>query len=179
MGNNGLTPDQQELVAIGASVGAGCHPCFNYHVKAGNEAGVSVDRLRSALGSADRVATEAVGKMSGHIRAQLAFSPTGSAPHPLDDLLTGLGAALGANDRTNIEAHVQSAAALGATREQLQHAIKVARATQESAMRLHLRAADRAVTEIFGAEQSPAGDAVQEEAGCGCQAETAEEPALA
>jgi AhpD family alkylhydroperoxidase len=179
MGNSGLTPDQQELVAIGASVGAGCHPCFNYHAKAGNDAGVSVDRLRSALGSAERVATEAAGKMSGHIRAHLAFSPTGSAPHPFDDVLAGLGAALGANDRTNIEAFVQSAAALGATREQIQHAIKVAQSTQESAMRLHRRAADRAVTEIFGAEPSPAGDAAPEETGCGCQAETAEEPALA
>lgn len=176
MGENPLTPDQQELVAIGASVGAGCHPCFNFHTKAGNDAGVTVERLRSALGSADRVATEAVGKMSGHIRAHLAFSPTGSAPHPLDDVLTGLGAALGANDRTSIEAHIQSAAALGATREQIQYAIAVAQSTQESAMRLHRRAADRAVTEIFGAEASAGGDAAPEEAGCGCQAAAADEP---
>lgn len=178
MGTSGLTPDQRELVAVGTSVGAGCHPCFNYHTKAGHEAGVSVDRLRSALGSADRVATEAVGKMSGHIRAHLAFSPVGTGAHPFDDVLAGLGAALGANDRTSIEAHIQSAAALGATREQLQEAIAVAQSTQESAMRLHQRAADHAVTEIFGTETSPAGEAAPAEADCGCQADRADEPAL-
>ncbi len=46
-----LSKEQWELVAVGASVGAGCHPCVSYHVKAGAKAGLSGDRLLAALAS--------------------------------------------------------------------------------------------------------------------------------
>src|SRR6266571_3115693 len=54
-----LSEEQKELVAVGASVGAGCHPCVSYHIKAGAKAGLSGDRLLAAVTSAERVAAEA------------------------------------------------------------------------------------------------------------------------
>lgn len=176
MADNTLRPDQQELVAIGASVGAGCHPCLAHHVKAAQEAGVPVDRLRSALGSAEGVASHAVATMSGQLHAQFAVSRSATAARSLDEVLAGLGAALGANDRVNIEGHVQSAASLGATREQVRQAIDVAQSTQTNAMRLHRRVADRALDGVFGTQTSPSGDLPLQETGCGCQAEPTDEP---
>ena len=35
-----LTPADRELVGIGASIGAGCHPCLEYHLDAGSSAGL-------------------------------------------------------------------------------------------------------------------------------------------
>src|SRR6266511_5659990 len=66
-----LSEEQRELVAVGASVGAGCHPCVSYHVKAGAKAGLSGDRLLAAVTSAERVAAEAAERMAAHARSQL------------------------------------------------------------------------------------------------------------
>lgn len=38
-----LTVERKELVAVGASVGAGCHPCVHYHPKGGAKAGLEGD----------------------------------------------------------------------------------------------------------------------------------------
>ena len=35
-----LSPEQTELVALGASVGASCHPCVSHHLDAGARAGL-------------------------------------------------------------------------------------------------------------------------------------------
>lgn len=170
MTTTALTPDQQEIVAIGASVGAGCHPCFNHHIKAGRDAGITVDRLPAVLANAERIASESVSKMSGHVRAQLAFTsarPTGS---PLDDALAGLGAAVGANDRMNIERFLQVAASVGASRDQLTQALGVANSTKSSAAALHERAGAKALRDLFPSEETAGGTSVEagEPGGCGC-----------
>lgn len=165
-----LTPQQKELVAIGASVGAGCHPCFNYHVKAGARAGLDGDRLLAATRSAERVATEAVQGMAVHTRRQLGVEAGASAvAAPLDVELASLGAALGANDLANIERHLLAAVGLGASRAQLQEAIEAAVKVQQNAIRIHQGAAERLLEQSAPAVAAAADGHPEEE--CGCQAE--------
>jgi len=139
-----LSKEQWELVAVGASVGAGCHPCVSYHVKAGAKAGLSGDRLLAAVTSAERVAAEAAERMAAHARSQLGVEATASVVRsPLDEALASFGAALGANDLANIERHMLAAAQLGASRPQLQEAIEMAQKVQENATRIHVREAEK------------------------------------
>ncbi len=81
-----LDGEQRELVAVAASVGAGCHPCVSYHVKAATKAGLTGGRLLGAVTSAERVAGEAVERMAVHARTELGTQATDPvAVSPLDD----------------------------------------------------------------------------------------------
>jgi len=40
----------KEMIAIGASVGAHCQPCLEYHVTKGREVGLTDDEIREAIG---------------------------------------------------------------------------------------------------------------------------------
>ena len=44
-----------ELIAVGASVAAGCIPCLDYHVQAAREAGASHAELATAVKMARKV----------------------------------------------------------------------------------------------------------------------------
>jgi AhpD family alkylhydroperoxidase len=139
-----LSSEQKELVAVGASVGAGCQPCVSHHLKAGAKAGLDEEQLLAAVTSAERVTAEAVVAMGDHARAKLGPSVTVPAMlSRLDEALASFGAALGANDVTNIERQLRAAAELGASRPQLQQAIETAQTVQEKAARIHLREAER------------------------------------
>ena len=156
-----LNEEQKELVAVGASVGAGCHPCVSYHIKAGAKAGLAGDRLLAAVTSAERVAAEAGERMAAYARGQLGAEATAAAVGaPLDDALASFGAALGANDLANIERHMLAAAQLGASRTQLQEAIEMAQKVQENATRIHVREAEKLL------EGSTLAAGVAEEDGC-------------
>lgn len=39
----------QELIAIGASIGAHCQPCLTYHVGKAKELGIDADLIRAAV----------------------------------------------------------------------------------------------------------------------------------
>lgn len=142
-----LGPEQEELVAVGASVGAGCHPCVRHHIKAAVEAGVDTEQLLTALSSADRIAAEATRRMATHSRGVLGVDPTASvaAAASLDDTLASFGAAITANDKVAIEAQLAAARAAGASQAQLQEAVQTAAKVQENAARIHLREAERLV----------------------------------
>lgn len=158
-----LSSEQRELVAVGASVGAGCHPCVSYHIKAATKAGVSGERLLAALASSERVAAEAAARMTVHARGQLATGVTApAAASPLDDALASFGGALGANDVANIARHMRAAADLGASHAQLEEAIATAQKVQENATRIHVREARRLL------EQSTAPDAPVADRDGGC-----------
>ena len=70
-GDQKLSDEQRELVAIGASIGAGCQPCVSYHLKAGAKAGVSAERLLAGVVNSELAAAEAAERLSDHARAQL------------------------------------------------------------------------------------------------------------
>jgi len=139
-----LDGEQRELVAVAASVGAGCHPCVSYHVKAATKAGLTGGRLLGAVTSAERVAGEAAERMAVHARTELGTQATDPvAVSPLDDALASLGAALAANDLVNIEGQMLAAARAGASQSQLQEALEVAQNVQQHAARIHFEKAVR------------------------------------
>jgi AhpD family alkylhydroperoxidase len=155
-----LSEAQKELVAVGASVGAGCQPCVSHHLKAGAKAGLEGEQLLASVVSAERVNAEAAVAMGDHARAGL--GPTVASPAllmRLEEALASLGAALGANDKTNIERQLRAAAQLGATRSQLEQAIETAHTVQENAARIHLREAERLLDAIAHTTAAAARDA--------------------
>ena len=163
-----LSAEQKELVAVGASVGAGCQPCVSHHLKAGAQAGLEGEQLLAAVASAERVSAEAAVAMSDHARAKLgANNTTPALLSRLEEALASLGAALGANDPTNIERQLRAAADLGATRLQLQQALETAHTVQENAARIHLREAQRSLDALAPATAAAQTDA-HSGAGCGC-----------
>ena len=167
-----LSGEQVELVAVGASVGVGCHPCVRHHLKAATEAGVGEQRLVAALASSDRVAAEAGERMVAHARGVLGVEPGASAQaeSSLDDALASFGAALGANDKVAIEQQMLAAQAAGASRSELEQAIQTAAKVQENAARIHVREAERLLEQATAKSDEPSG-----EDGCGddcpCHAE--------
>ncbi len=52
-----------ELVAIGASVAANCHPCVKFHVAKAREVGVSKEEIAEAVSVGKMVRKGAAGKM--------------------------------------------------------------------------------------------------------------------
>jgi AhpD family alkylhydroperoxidase len=160
-----LSAEQKELVAVGASVGAGCQPCVSHHLKAGAQAGLGSEQLLAAVASAERVGAEATVAMGDHARAKLDASVTSPALlSRLEEALASLGAALGANDANNIERQLRAAAALGASRVQLQQAIDTAHNVQENAARIHLREAERLLDANRASAATTATDGCKEEA---------------
>ena len=169
-----LSVEQNEFVAVGASVGAGCQPCVSHHLKAGAKASLGGEQLLAAVTSAERVSAEAAVAIGDHARAKLGANVTSPALlSRLEEALASLGAALGANDATNIERQLRAAADLGASRSQLQQAIDTAHNVQENAARIHLREATRLLDGL-----APATAAVETnadaggECGCGADDET-------
>jgi AhpD family alkylhydroperoxidase len=161
-----LSPEQKELVAVGASVGAGCQPCVSHHLKAGAKAGLDGEQLLAAVTSAERATAEAAVAMGDHARAKLGSSVAVPAMlSRLEEALASFGAALGANDVTNIERQLRAAAELGASRPQLQQAIETAHTVQENAARIHLREAERLLDALAPALAEK--DAEPDD-GCGC-----------
>ena len=164
-----LSQQEKELVGLGASVGAGCHPCVDYHLKAAKKAELDHDRLRTAITSAQLVAAQAAEDLARHLQRQLDVEDlTPGAAAALDTTLAALGAAIGANDRTNIERHMTAAAALGVTRPHLQQAIDVANAVQTNAAAIHLRAAQRILDELVPAQTPVPANSHEEQGACGC-----------
>jgi AhpD family alkylhydroperoxidase len=163
-----LTEEQRELVAIGASVGAGCHPCVSHHLKAGAKAGLSAERLLAGVINAELVAAESAERLTDHVRAQLGSEVREpKATTPLDEAFASLGGALGANDLATVERQLLAARQLGVSRSQLRDAIELGRGVQENATRMHFRAAldllERAAatgrqTEDASPQKEPASD---------------------
>ncbi len=168
---HGLSHQQKELAAIGASVGAGCHPCLDYHLSAAKKAELADDRVLMAITTAQQVAAQATQELARHVQRNLGAEDPGPAvPAVLDTELAAFAAAIGANDRTNIERHLNAAAALGASPLQLRQALEVAHTVQTNAAAIHLRAAQRLLEEVAAAQTPATGEPPGSGDGCGCDA---------
>jgi AhpD family alkylhydroperoxidase len=173
-----LSAEQKELVAVGASVGAGCQPCVSHHLKAAAKAGLDGEQLLAAVTSAERVSAEAAVAMADHARGKLGPTVTSAALlSRLEEALASLGAALGANDKQNIERQLRAAADLGASRSQLEQAIETAHNVQENAARIHLHEAERLLDAI--APATAAASVAGPSGGCGADEKTSEETVTA
>lgn len=137
----GLSSQAREFVAVGASVGAGCHPCVTHHLKAGAGAGLSAQALLAAITAAERVSADAPARMAQHARRQL-LARAGNAEANgtvREATLAALGAAVAANSMPNINRYLTEAAELGVSRDELADAVNAAHEVQQNAARIHAR----------------------------------------
>lgn len=132
-----LAPKDKELVAIGASIGAGCDPCLEHHIPVGRSAGLTEPQLARAVEVAEDAHRFAVELLSGHsrelvptmqpwIRAALHTSPASRA-----DELVALGASIGANCHPLLQQCVSTALDRGMEASQVRSAIKMAEIVQQ------------------------------------------------
>ena len=135
--NGSLTQKEKELVAIGASIAAGCQPCTTHHFKAVRQAGATEREIRQAIDAALGVRHSATEIMTGLAEMHLGTGGAVEEPRNSSRLLIGelvsIGAALAVNCVTNLETHLQAARKGGATERQIQTALGVARAIKKVA----------------------------------------------
>jgi AhpD family alkylhydroperoxidase len=58
-----LDEKMKELIAIGASIAANCHPCVKYHVGKARDIKIAEDEIRQALDVGKMVRKGAAGQM--------------------------------------------------------------------------------------------------------------------
>jgi AhpD family alkylhydroperoxidase len=167
----GLSRQAREFVGVGASVGAGCHPCVTHHVKAGAGAGLGAQALLAAVVAAERVSADAAARMAQHARRQLAAQAkdAGDGGTVRDAALAALGAAIAANSMPNIERYLTEAAELGVSHDELAEAVHLAHEVQGNAARIHARLTAKLLDAPPPATPAPAaqGSAAEEQTdGC-------------
>lgn len=135
--NGALTQKEKELVAVGASIAAGCQPCTAYHFRAARAAGAGEEEIRQAVGDALCVRNSAAMIMSGLAEKHLGNGHAAEEPccseKPLIGELVSASAAFAVNCVTNLETHLASARRLGASERQIETALGVARAVKKVA----------------------------------------------
>ena len=170
MSTNGiLTQKEKELVAIGASIAAGCQPCTKHHFQAVREAGATEAEIRQAVDAALCVRNSATKIMTGlaerHLgNGRMVVEPCCSSKSLIDELVS-IGAALAVNCTTNLETHLQAAWAVGATDRQIQTALGVARAIKKIAEQKVVVAAETVAEPITPVEAEAPGGCGDD---CGC-----------
>ncbi len=139
----GLSPQAREFVAVGASVGAGCHPCVTHHLKAGTGVGLGAQALLAAITAAERVTADSSARMAQHARQQLPAASEGPGGTVRAATLAALGAAVAANSMPNIERYLAEAAQLDVSRDELADAVNVAHEVQQNAAGIHAQRTER------------------------------------
>ena len=170
----GLSPQAREFVAVGASVGAGCHPCVTHHLKAGTGVGLGAQALLAAITAAERVTADSSARMAQHARRQLPAASEGAGGSVRAATLAALGAAVAANSMPNIERYLAEAAELDVSRDELADAVNVAHNVQQNAARIHAQRTERLLDvpqEAAPAQAAAAGQADECAEACACHDE--------
>ncbi len=149
---------EQELIAVGASIAAGCVPCATFHFRAARITGASRDEIREAAGNAVRVrerATEIMARLDvDRPRGRVTIQASPSEEGTLLSELISVSAAFALNCTASLEAHVEAARRRGASDAQIFTALKIACAVKSMAA----RKVQAAAAQALGAEES-AGEA--------------------
>lgn len=177
-----LTQKEKELVAVGASIAAGCQPCATHHFKAVRQAGATEAEIRQAVADALCVRNSATKIMTGlaekHLGNGLAVEEPCWSSKPLIGELVSIGAALAVNCTTNLEIHLRAARTVGATGRQIQTALGVARAIKKAAEQ-KAEAITTPVAELAGFVEAESDGGCDDDCGCsetaGSQQEDASE----
>jgi len=156
-----LTEKDQEFIAIGASIAAGCQPCTKYHFRAARIAGANDDEIRQAVNDAlcvRRSATEVMARLGNQQGETTKPETTCSETTSLIRELVSISAAYALNCVTNFETHLVVARQQGAPDDEILTALKIACAVKSMAGKKVQAAATKA---LGGSEDD--GDE------CGCQ----------
>lgn len=138
MGNNNeLNEIERELIAVGASIAAGCQPCTEYHVKAARAAGACdkgiVLAVETALSGRDS-ATRTMGEWAVQFQGSRPEADTEfRVQKRLVVELTLVAAAAAVNSVPNLQKHLAAARQSGARPDQIRYAIDMARRIKRAA----------------------------------------------
>ena len=161
-----LSELDREVVAVGAAIGAGCHPCTQYHTQAALKAGLNAEQVLWAVERAQAVranggiAVANVGRRILGVEQQEASALEPAACRY--GALVVLGAATGCNSGVLLGEYAERAIEMGLNGGDLRETIDVAEAVKAMAGKFLLRDIER----VLGAAVVPAEAA--EAAGCGC-----------
>lgn len=183
--NGTLTQKEKELVAVGASIAAGCQPCAMHHFKAVRAAGATEAEIRQAVDNARCVRNSASQIMAGLARKHLGDRHAAEGPccseKPLIGELVSAGAALAVNCATSLETHLKAARAAGASDRQIQTALGMARTVKKMAAKKAEAAVDafaskttetgKAGYDDYGCHEGDTNRPANAQAGCGCDEE--------
>ena len=163
-----LTEKDQELVAIGASIAAGCQPCTKYHFRAARIAGANDDEIRQAVNDALCVRRNATNVMArlGNQLGETISETTCYENKSLVRELVSISAAYAINCVTNLETHLAAARQQGAPDHEILAALKIACAVKDMAGK---KVQAVATTALGGSEE--------DDDECGCQDDEAKSSA--
>jgi AhpD family alkylhydroperoxidase len=138
MSQKTLTDKQKELVAVGASIAAGCRPCTTHHVAAARATGAADDDIRAAVDTALAVRDSARNGMAAFADGLLGGTDSGDCggcrpPRPLLDELVSVAAACAVNSVADLETHLAHARSAGATEAQISITLSIARVVRRVA----------------------------------------------
>jgi AhpD family alkylhydroperoxidase len=146
-----LTDKETELVAIGASIGAGCQPCTQYHVGAALKSGLTPDEVRRAIDEAQAVRREGgiavsnVGRGILGIEGEQVEEPI--EPGERDQALVYVGAAAGCNAARLLAGYVANAVPGLIAGEELRSALEMAETVKLHAAEFFRRDAEKRLAE--------------------------------
>jgi AhpD family alkylhydroperoxidase len=134
-----LTYKEKELVAVGASVAAGCIPCTQYHMKEVRTAGATTEEISSAVDAALCVKGSTRGIMEKAAYAALGLPKEEELPccaGPTDRLreLVSIAAAVAVNCPTNFHKHVEAGRTVGVRDDEIQLVVGLAKIIRGKAM---------------------------------------------
>jgi AhpD family alkylhydroperoxidase len=166
-----LSQKEKELVAVGASVAAGCIPCTEYHLKEVKGAGATTQEITAAIDAALCVKGSTRGIME-----QVAYKALGvpreeqpsCCAGPTDRMkeLVSIAAAVAVSCPTNLRKHVDAGRSVGVRDEEIQLVAGLARMIRGKAT----EKVDDATKEL----SAPV--SIQTEACCGSSATTKSAP---
>lgn len=134
-----LSQKEKELVAVGASVAAGCIPCTQYHMKEVRTAGATMEEITHAVDAALCVKGSTRGIMEKVAYDALGF-PKEEQPSccagPTDRMkeLVSIAAAVAVNCPANFHKHVAAGRTVGACDEEIQLVVGLAKMIRGKAM---------------------------------------------
>ena len=158
---------EKELVAVGASVAAGCKPCTNYHFKKVREAGASDEEIKQAISDAMCVRNSANKIMEAHGLKHLGIEKNvddcgcNEATTRIKELVS-VSAAFAVNCTSNLEKHIKAAQNVGITDDEIKSVLDFTLLIKGKAASHVDRIAERIGNNVSSVEQT------EETGGCGC-----------
>jgi AhpD family alkylhydroperoxidase len=140
-----LNEQQRELVAIGASIGAGCHPCLEHHLGEAARLGLAQPDLLQAVADAECVKRSSYNELAARGRELLGESAE-LPPSCCDETsvmkeFVSVGSAVGANSVAQLRKHIDQARGVGIGAEQIELAVRIAESIQRHAAEVTAKAA--------------------------------------
>jgi AhpD family alkylhydroperoxidase len=122
---------QRELVAVGASIAAGCKPCTDYHIKAARAAKLSDDKILQAIKIAISVRQNALEVMEAyglrHPSEVVDASGDNGGESNRISRLVAVAAAFAVNCTSSLARHLAAAKTLGIADDEIGEVTKIAR----------------------------------------------------